>query len=454
MSPWNVSLASRALSIPTILVRVLVELVNLVESDHERASKTDVDPSKKQRAVASTTPALHRVLPTTALVARAWTLASQSLLHDELFFDRGTDQLERWLDGVALADARLGGNRRGFVHRRVIFHDPLPFKAGPDGKWDFDVVERVIERLHVCEHLMLGWLGQPSIPTQLLTSPNLRGLKLLVLASPLDTSEGLKPAFSRLTFFNAKNDFPNLARDWTSTFAFLAARPDMMLYHLNLYSLATFSKYLVPALYPLAWSLVELNLPALEVCPSSGSLFVFAQVCTSLQGLSIARVSPASVPSLCLLLVFPPSLRRIRFELVEGSLEGYYDSSDVGARRDVWTHLVDTLDKVAGNDLERIEVGTAKWLFPVHHRRLTEIARDKHVAVAISFSDMTRTPEQLATFTRALQRSLQASLRQIKANQVQTLEVVETVDSGREANEPGAIDVTEAKTAEGQVVTV
>jgi hypothetical protein len=157
--------------------------------------------------------------------------------------------------------------------------------------------------------------------------------------------------------------------------------------------LPSFAEYLFPSLFPLTSFLVELSLPNLD----ANSLFVYFQACTSLRRLSIASLTPASTPSLCLLLVLPQSLSYLKFGEIVGSLAGHYDWSSLGSEIDLFSKLGETLEKMKGShSLRVIEIGKGKWFLPEHQRKFATLEAE----VEVGEIDNSRTEEEVSLSSR------------------------------------------------------
>jgi len=135
---------------------------------------------------------------------------------------------------------------------------------------------------------------------------------------------------------------------------------------------------------------------------STGSLFTYAQACTSLKRLYIGRVTPQSISALCLLLVFPPSLEKIKIEYIEGSLGGHYDWSPKGQQQDTYLQLIDILEKMLkSHDLKLVHFGKAKWLLPEHQRNFQELMEKRNcngskMRLSVGEMDNERTKEEVS----------------------------------------------------------
>lgn len=404
--------ARQALSIPDVVSLVVDRLCHLVTSS----------PSPADPRIASL-PVYYSTLLVTSLVSRPFYVASQELLLANLTFVNGTEQLRKYLS--SLESKRPG--QKPFENHVVRFVDTLPFKEGKEeegAKWDFELVRKVLESLQGCRELDLGFMGQAQLPAKWLTCESLKGqfpldrsmpviraeiskfagLFTLRLGSPLDispSSSSLKPSFAKLYTLAPVDHFPKLSRDWTASFSFLvSSHEEFKVQQLNLSSFPRFMKYLVPTLYPVAWSLIELDLPHLESDDSSNSssntLFVFAQACTHLERLSISHLSPRSVPSLCTLLAFQSTLDWINFDFVEGSLGGHYDWTPRGETQDVWSQLLWTLEKMeTSHEIKGVQVGKAKWFLPEHQKGFEKLVKKSKMGLSIEVLENGRTDAEV-----------------------------------------------------------
>lgn len=150
---------SRALSIPTIVSLILSYrcLLEPIPPQSELLS-----PSTQQ----SQLPPSYTALCSTALISQPFKHESQVLLNQTLYFYKGTEQLTKWLQG---------GNGGKWKNEKVIFLDQWPFKEGKQGKWDFDVVGKVIEGLTEVRSLVLSFMGQVEIPAELICYKSCKG---------------------------------------------------------------------------------------------------------------------------------------------------------------------------------------------------------------------------------------------------------------------------------------
>jgi len=456
------SAASRALSIPS-LVSLILSYRCLLEP------ATPAYPHLSTSAKPPQLPPYYSALCATSLISLTFKHESQVLLNQTLHFYKGTRQLTKWLEG---------GNGGKWKNEKVVVLDVWPFKEGKEGKWDFDVVKKVIEGSTEVRSMVLSFTGRVEMPNELLCCDTLQGERIeagvedqsmvnlvrpfcftdldnLLLASPLSTSStsDLKPAFKKLSILAVIDQYSSkIARSWTSTFSFLSLNK-VMIYALDLSYFPLYSKYLMPHVYPLAWSLYELRLPRLEL----GGLFAFAQGCINLERLSITTIDVASIPALCQLLVFPPTLKAIHVTNLEGSLTGYFDNTKEGKERDTMTQLIDTVEKMLStmDALKLLQIEKIKWWMGEHERRLDKLMKEKGLEVEIGYADNTRTDgevrfffvlsavdaskanevmnRQMKEFAKTLQDSLQTS---IKLSQARTsIHNDEQVDASDEAAE-------------------
>lgn len=147
----------------------------------------------------------------------------------------------------------------------------------------------------------------------------------------------------------------------------------------------------MPHLYPLAWSLIELHLPRLEL----GGLFAFAQGCINLENLSIKTIDISSIPALCQLLVFPPTLKAIHVDHLEGSNVGYFSLSKEQEDKDTITHFLDTLEKMLSTmEIKVLQIGTIKQVMGEHRRRLEKL-KEKGLEVEVYHVDNARSEEEV-----------------------------------------------------------
>ncbi|GAA5825651.1 hypothetical protein JCM5353_007522 [Sporobolomyces roseus] len=274
---------------------------------------------------------------------------------------------------------------------------------------DFDVVGKVIEGLTEVRSLVLSFMGQVEIPAELVCYDSCKDIDNLVLASPLSFSSSttLKPTFKKVPTFAPIDQYPSkINRSWSSTFSFLASHK-ITSTQLDLTHFPLYSQYLMPHLYPFAWSLIELHLPRLEL----GGLFAFAQGCINLEKLSIKTIDISSIPALCQLLVFPPTLKAIHVDHLEGSNVGYFSLSKEQEDKDTISHFLNTLEKMSSTmEIKVLQIGTIKQVMGEHRRRLEKL-EEKGLEVEVYHVDNARSEEETQEFIKVLQDSLQASVK-------------------------------------------
>ncbi|GAA5948587.1 hypothetical protein JCM3765_004936 [Sporobolomyces pararoseus] len=392
--------ARQALSVPAIVSAIVDQLLILCLADQS---------APKDSRLAQG-PAFYSALCTASLISSQFYKICHEQLESCLFFVGGTRQLVKWLEKTS----RLPLEER-YSNARVHFVDTLPFKEGKlkeGNKWDFEVVGKVLEQLKDCKELCLGFMGQEGMPVEWLAMESLKDLKVLQIASPLRNPPGSspKPAFKALSQLVPVDSHPEFSRDWTSTFTYLSTsheRP-VGIHTLNLTSFPCFTRYLVPSLLPFSRSIVELCIPNLELETSSGSLFSFSQSLHSLKRLSISNIDSSSIPTLCLLLVFPSSLELINFDTITGSLAGHYDWSPEGQAKDTYHQLLEVMEKMKNShELKGMQWGKAKWFLPEHQRGFAKLCTETDMGLAIGEVDNKRTSQEAAQFTYAIQSSLQ-----------------------------------------------
>ncbi|GAA5920299.1 hypothetical protein JCM5296_005094, partial [Sporobolomyces johnsonii] len=328
-------------------------------------------------------PAHYQVLRQASLVCRAWVKPAKQLLFAVLYFSGGTKQLQSWLDAVGPGPVQFSSDR-------VVFEDKLPFREGKDGKWDFEVVKEVLRKVEGVQALWLYFKGQKELPAELLLDDGLKGLKTLIIGSPLSMPPTMAtPPFQHLETLIPVDDYPKLERDWSSTFSFLAGTTNASLAPhlrtLDLSCLPAFATYLFPALTPFAASIRILQLPSLVSTPELWRLMIFAQNCSHLERLYIKALTPASSANLKLLVSFPPGLSHLHFGSVQGSLGGHYDLGPGAAELDTWQALVSLVSDFAG--LRVLQVGYARFLYPHHQAALEKLARSQGFGVYVDSFD-------------------------------------------------------------------
>ncbi|GAA5939329.1 hypothetical protein JCM1841_002937 [Sporobolomyces salmonicolor] len=385
------SVASTALAVPAIVESVFFHLALGAKATAETERRL---------------PAHYQVLRQASLVCRAWVNPAKQLLFAVLYFSGGTKQLQCWLDAVGPGPVQYSSDR-------VVFEDKLPFREGKDGKWDFGVVRKVLQKVEGVQALWLYFQGQKELPAELLLDDGLKGLKVLIIGSPLSTPPPkVTPPFEHLETLVPVDDYPKLERDWSSTFSFLAGTantsPPLHPRTLDLSCLPSFATYLFPALTPFAASIYMLQLPSLTYTPELWRLLIFAQNCRHLQRLYIKLLTPASSANLKLLVSFPPGLSHLHFGSVYGSLGGHYDLSPGAADLDTWQALLRLVADFAG--LRVLQIGYARFLYPSHQAELEKLAKAKGFGVYVDAFDNSYSAAEEKQFAEIVQSSIKQSL--------------------------------------------
>ncbi|BGP17262.1 hypothetical protein JCM10213_008184 [Rhodosporidiobolus nylandii] len=275
--PPGLRLAARlALSAPPI-VRLVVQ--------HLAADLRSHDPLARH--------AYYPTLCAVALVSRVFLPAARAQIQRLLRFEGGTAQLEKWLYAVEQAGEEAGSWR----HEQVFFQDLQPFafidedeEEGEEEKrekWSRPVLKRVFATLRDTKELWLLLDWTKDVAADLLEGKNWKDLTHLQLSVPLS---GTRPKYAfQLTGFRPI-DSPGRQlsdRDWSSTFTSLApALKSLTELDFSSFTSQPYEPLFFPALFPLASSLVALELPSLTINPSTWRLALFAAGCKSLKSLT------------------------------------------------------------------------------------------------------------------------------------------------------------------------
>ncbi|GAA5879690.1 hypothetical protein JCM1840_006828 [Sporobolomyces johnsonii] len=371
------SVASEALAVPSIVHRVFCYLA--------------------EDAVTSTDPKEHEApgyadLCQASLVCRAWVQPAQHRLFAALYFPGGTKQLQRWLDTVGERPVPYSTETVMFEDARVILEDVR------DDKWDFEVVGRVLQKLKGVTEMSLCFRERKEIPVEILLDDGLKGLKILLIDSPLSTPPPMAiPPFQHLETLLPINIYPGVVRDWSSTFDFLARRTNASLpptlRSLSLSCFMGFETYLFPALTPFAHSIHFLGLPVLIL---DWRHITFAQNCHHLQDLHVRGLTPGWTDSLKLLLAFPHGLSHLYFDRVQGIIGGHRNLPPGATNFDPWRALLKIIYKMPS--LKVLDIGLARFLYPSQHAQLNELGRLKGFEVNIETIDNSYSAAELAEF--------------------------------------------------------
>ncbi|GAA5867168.1 hypothetical protein JCM8547_006262 [Rhodosporidiobolus lusitaniae] len=410
------SVADHALSIPAILRNVLLHLETLcIPLDaHIPTSQTHVYPE----------------LCRAALVARSWTPVTRSLLERILVFDRGTKQLLKWLK------ARNQNEEAKYDNREVVLFDELPFipgKSEEDGaKWHYEVIKKMLSKVNGLKALVVLFMGQKELPGDWLVGENIKEVEILITGSPFSATAA-KLSFS-LVDFKPFDAYPEtrLPRSWTSTFQLLESYPtSKSLLSLHLTELRSFERYLTD-LAPLASALRIVHLPTIRNTLDAWRILPFATACTALENLHIRQFEQPQLIEV--LLSFPPILKTVWIDLVEGSLIPY--ASDKRTEEvDAWSVLAQTVEKMQG--LQQVIIGCARKLSLRQYQALLAVTKVKSVVVEINFWDHELTEEEM-------------KLLDIQKSPEHTVEMEKTASTNGESKEHEAVKL-EAKADEEQV---
>ncbi|GAA6005944.1 hypothetical protein JCM10207_007283 [Rhodosporidiobolus poonsookiae] len=288
------------LSLPSRITFSSAHLVSLVLT-HLASSCTA---SSKSDVTLATKPHFYFELRTVALVSKAFARAAGQILQSNLFFTRGDVQLDQWLAGTRRYDKREGqGSRRNV--RVALFEDEtfrwtaegqmMPRKDGKEtSTWTLGKAREVLEALRGVECLRSrSWhsLG--------------RHLRSLALFNPLavPTQTTAKAPFVGFPFRLRNLAVINFAsmvhspQDWGTTFSFLSAGGNLS--HVRSIDFENFAfgpslnATFFPGLAPAADSLKTLELPPMDVNPSSWRLALFALLLRQLERLVIHSASAA-----------------------------------------------------------------------------------------------------------------------------------------------------------------
>ncbi|GAA5886442.1 hypothetical protein JCM5296_001908 [Sporobolomyces johnsonii] len=365
------SVASEALAVPAIVQCVFRHLVE------DAVISTDPKEQQSQPGYAD--------LCQASLVCRAWLEPVRQRLFSALYFRRGTKQLQRWLDTV-------GERPVPYSTEAVIFDDAATRPEDVrDGKWDFEVVRRVLQKVKGVKDLSLCFRERKEIPAEILLDDGLKGLENLHIDSPISTPPPMAiPPFRHLETLMPINIFPG-ARDWSSTFDFLARRTTTSF--LDLSCFLDFETYLFPALAPVAQSLHFLRLPVLIL---DWRHVAFAQNCHHLQQLHVRLLTPGWTDSLKLLLAYPHGLSYLHFERVKGILGGHANLPPGATKLDPWRALLKIICKMPS--LKVLDIAHARFLYPGQHALLIEMGRLKGVEVDIETIDNSCSAAELVEF--------------------------------------------------------
>ncbi|GAA5875168.1 hypothetical protein JCM1840_007270 [Sporobolomyces johnsonii] len=380
------ALASSVLAVDTIASCVVGHLV-----------QDDLDPGDYRHL------AHYSVLRQASLVCRAWVRPAQLLLFAFLYFSGGTRQLQRWLETV-------GPGPAPYPSPDVFFGDNVPPEEVSVDKWNFEVVKEVLQKVKGVKILGLCFKGQGQIPAELLLFNGLKGLKTLIIDSPLSTPPTMAtPPFQHLETLLLTDYHPKLLRDWSSTFNFLsgtqAGSPPPLLRNLDLRFLPFPTAYLFPELTPFAASLHLLHLPSIDSTRHLWRLEIFAQNCRQLQRLWIGVLLPYSSAGLKLLASSPlPGVWHLQIRNVYGSRGGTHDHSPGAAERDTWAALLQLVANLP--DLKLLEIGYARFLYSEPKAELEKLAREKGFRLSIDTIDNGFPAQQEEEFHRVVHLSV------------------------------------------------
>ncbi|GAA5935121.1 uncharacterized protein JCM15063_003154 [Sporobolomyces koalae] len=382
------SAASCALSTPAIASRIIMFLCS-PESSFGLVAPNTCDAILTR---------FYHLLLSASLVSQTFRTEAQRVMQAYLGFTRGTRQLAAWLESAKARRSKEQVRNRG-----------VAFYAVSDRavEWDLDIVKQVLEQIHECLSLHLRLDDHDVLP----------GLRELTLSCRLESSLE-RPSFSRLVKLKiVDHDFTS-GHDWTSTLSFVLTEQRSSLCILDLAQFPRFATYLIPSFFIVAANLLYLDLPGLDPVGGgqTGSILGFAQACTSLESLRLARVTVKSIPNMCLLLVFAETLQALRLDFVEGSLCGYYDTTTQGQATDTFHHLIDTLEKVVRShaNFKEVDIGIAQWALPDHLRRLLNFSRAHDIRVSIEGHIVVRNPEQRQLFESTIAASLRVAQQEVE----------------------------------------
>ncbi|GAA6017694.1 hypothetical protein JCM11491_001171 [Sporobolomyces phaffii] len=262
----------------------------------------------------------------TSLVAKAWTVPSQALLHSSLHLTRGTRQLEQWLAGAGPDKRAKYPSSRVVVETRV---DPDHLDLA------HALLGRVFDKLRGVRVLAIALVPQQLLPAQLILQDDLaHGLRQLVLGNPLSvTAHSQATTFDSLDFVGILERNRDLEPDWSDTFDILVRsvvctnhRPS----RIELTNVSGYPRYLVPALplakdprsirgnlLPFAPHLRTVTFPYLVPAADLHNLAIFGVACRALETLGFTEITTASASAIPVLRFFP-TIKRLVVDRIVG----------------------------------------------------------------------------------------------------------------------------------------